>query len=86
MSEEKQKMIAGEHYRPGDDTLRADRLRARQLFIVTTTRRQTTNLNASRSWRNYWDKAKGPILSQVSAAITATISTSVKNFTLTLTA
>lgn len=31
MSEEKQKMIAGEHYRPGDDTLRADRLRARQL-------------------------------------------------------
>ena len=31
MSEEKQKMIAGEYYRPGDDTLRADRLRARHL-------------------------------------------------------
>lgn len=32
MSEEKQKMIAGLPYRPGDDTLRADRLRARQLL------------------------------------------------------
>ena len=31
MSEEKQKMIAGEYYRHGDDTLRADRLRARHL-------------------------------------------------------
>ena len=31
MSEEKQKMIAGEYYRPGDDTLRADRLRARHI-------------------------------------------------------
>lgn len=31
MSIEKQKMIAGEHYRPGDETLRADRLRARHL-------------------------------------------------------
>ena len=32
MSEEKQKMIAGELYRPADDTLRKDRLRARQLI------------------------------------------------------
>ncbi len=32
MSEEKRKMIAGEFYRPGDDTLRADRLRARELI------------------------------------------------------
>ncbi|MBJ6384193.1 maltose O-acetyltransferase [Enterobacter cloacae] len=32
MSEEKQKMIAGEYYRPSDDTLRADRLRARHLI------------------------------------------------------
>lgn len=31
MSVEKQKMIAGEHYRPGDETLRADRLRAHHL-------------------------------------------------------
>jgi maltose O-acetyltransferase len=31
MSEEKTKMIAGELYRPADDTLRNDRLRARQL-------------------------------------------------------
>ena len=31
MSEEKQKMIAGELYRPSDDTLRAERLRARHL-------------------------------------------------------
>ena len=31
MSLEKQKMIAGEHYRPGDETLRADRLHARHL-------------------------------------------------------
>ncbi|QLT98458.1 maltose O-acetyltransferase [Enterobacter hormaechei] len=31
MSEEKQKKIAGEYYRPGDDTLRADRLRARHI-------------------------------------------------------
>ena len=31
MSEEKQKMIAGEYYRPGDATLRAARLRARHL-------------------------------------------------------
>ena len=31
MSLEKQKMIAGEPYRPGDETLRADRLRARHL-------------------------------------------------------
>lgn len=32
MSEEKQKMIAGELYRPTDTTLRNDRLRARQLI------------------------------------------------------
>jgi maltose O-acetyltransferase len=32
MSEEKRKMIAGELYRPGDTTLRADRLRARTLL------------------------------------------------------
>ncbi|WP_039056185.1 maltose O-acetyltransferase [Enterobacter sp. Bisph1] len=32
MNEEKQKMIAGLPYRPSDDTLRADRLRARQLI------------------------------------------------------
>ncbi|WP_336219072.1 maltose O-acetyltransferase [Citrobacter amalonaticus] len=31
MSEEKQKMIAGEPYRPSDETLRHDRLQARQL-------------------------------------------------------
>ena len=29
---EKQKMIAGEYYRPADETLRSDRLRARQLI------------------------------------------------------
>lgn len=32
MSEEKQKMIAGKPYFPGDNTLRAERLRARQLL------------------------------------------------------
>lgn len=32
MSEEKRKMIAGEYYRPADDTLRMDRLRARHLI------------------------------------------------------
>lgn len=32
MSEEKRKMIAGELYRHGDETLRADRLRARHLL------------------------------------------------------
>ncbi|EOL8877620.1 maltose O-acetyltransferase [Enterobacter mori] len=32
MSTEKQKMIAGEHYCPGDETLRGDRLRARHLI------------------------------------------------------
>lgn len=32
MSEEKRKMIAGEFYQPGDATLRADRLHARQLL------------------------------------------------------
>lgn len=32
LSEEKRKMIAGELYRPGDDRLRADRIRARQLI------------------------------------------------------
>ncbi|EMH4164085.1 maltose O-acetyltransferase [Pluralibacter gergoviae] len=32
MSEEKRKMIAGELYRPGDVTLRSDRLRARQIL------------------------------------------------------
>lgn len=32
MSEEKRKMIAGELYRPGDTTLRSDRLRARQIL------------------------------------------------------
>lgn len=32
MNDEKQKMIAGLPYRAGDDTLRADRLRARQLL------------------------------------------------------
>lgn len=32
MSEEKRKMIAGERYRPSDETLRADRLHARHLI------------------------------------------------------
>ncbi|WP_373239872.1 maltose O-acetyltransferase [Kluyvera ascorbata] len=32
MSEEKRKMIAGDVYRPADDTLKADRMRARQLI------------------------------------------------------
>ena len=32
MSEEKQKMIAGELYLAGDATLKADRLRGRQLL------------------------------------------------------
>lgn len=32
MSEEKRKMIAGDIYRPADDTLKADRMRARQLI------------------------------------------------------
>ncbi|ANG91802.1 maltose O-acetyltransferase [Enterobacteriaceae bacterium 155047] len=32
MSQEKQKMIAGELYHPGDETLRADRLHARHLI------------------------------------------------------
>ncbi|XTZ40582.1 maltose O-acetyltransferase [Salmonella enterica] len=32
MKDEKEKMIAGLPYRPGDETLRADRLRARQLL------------------------------------------------------
>lgn len=32
MSEEKRKMIAGEHYHPGDETLRAERMRARHLI------------------------------------------------------
>lgn len=32
MSEEKRRMIAGEYYRPADDTLRKDRVRARQLI------------------------------------------------------
>jgi len=32
MSDEKQKMIAGLPYRPSDDTLRADRLRAREII------------------------------------------------------
>ncbi|POT58368.1 maltose O-acetyltransferase [Citrobacter amalonaticus] len=32
MSEEKQKMIAGERYRPADETLRSERLQARQLI------------------------------------------------------
>lgn len=32
MSEEKRKMIAGAFYRPGDDTLRADRMQARQFL------------------------------------------------------
>lgn len=31
MSDEKEKMIAGQPYNPGDDVLRADRLRARQI-------------------------------------------------------
>lgn len=32
MRNEKQKMIAGEYYRPADEMLRSDRLRARQLI------------------------------------------------------
>ena len=32
MSQEKEKMIAGEPYNPGDEVLRADRLRARQII------------------------------------------------------
>lgn len=32
MSEDKRKMIAGDIYRPADDTLKADRMRARQLI------------------------------------------------------
>lgn len=32
MSEEKRKMIAGEFYQPGDETLHQDRVRTRQLI------------------------------------------------------
>jgi maltose O-acetyltransferase len=72
MSEEKQKMIAGEHYRPGDDDVTGDRCGPDIWFTVITTPRLMKNQNAS-ILAEFWDKAKGLILSPASAATTATI-------------
>lgn len=70
MSLEKQKMIAGEHYRPGDETLRADRLRARHLVYRYNHTAPDEKQNDRTFWRNFWDKAQELILSRASAATT----------------
>ena len=82
MSLEKQKMIAGEHYRPGDETLRADRLRARHLVY----RYNHTAPDERTFWRNFWDKAQALILSRASAATMDITFIWAKTFTLTSTA
>lgn len=86
MSVEKQKMIAGEHYRPGDETLRADRLRARHLVHRYNHSAPMRKQNARRFWRNCWGKVKGLILSQLSVVTMAITFSWAKNFTLTSTA
>lgn len=61
MSVEKQKMIAGEHYRPGDETLRADRLRARHLVYRYNHTAPDEKTERQNIWRNFWGKAKALI-------------------------
>lgn len=62
MSLEKQKMIAGEHYRPGDETLRADRLRARHLvYRYNHTAPDEKKQNDRTFWLNFLDKAQALI-------------------------
>jgi hypothetical protein len=76
-------MIAGEHYLPGDETLRADRLRARHLVHRYNHTAPDEKQNARPFWRNCWGKAKALILSRVSAATMDIIFIWAKTFTLT---
>jgi hypothetical protein len=58
MSLEKQKMIAGEHYRPGDETLRAIDCGPAIWFTAITTPRLMKKQNARTFWRNCWAKRR----------------------------
>lgn len=87
MSEEKRKMIAGELYLSGDPTLRADRLRARQLLH----RYNHSSPDAQEERQHILAElvSVAPamrISSQAFAATTATISFSATRFTPILTA
>ena len=86
MSEEKRKMIAGELYLSGDPTLRADRLRARQLLH----RYNHSSPDAQEERQHILPSCSvAPamrISSQAFAATTATISFSATRFTPILTA
>ena len=64
MSIEKQKMISGEHYRPGDEPTDCGHAIS---SIAITTLRLMKKQNARPFWRNCWGKVKGLILSRVSA-------------------
>lgn len=86
MSKEKQKMIAGEHYRPADETLRNDRLRARQLTHRYNLTSPEAKVSVRPSCMICWVKAKVHILNPLSVVITVITSISVKNFTPTSTA
>lgn len=81
MSEEKRKMIAGELYLSGDPTLRADRLRARQLLHRYNHSAPNAQKNVSIFWPSCSVALAMRISSQASAATTATISFSAPVFT-----
>lgn len=83
MSTEKQKMIAGEHYLPGDETLRADRLHARHLVHRYNHTTPDAKTERQQILAELLGKVKALILSQASAAITAITFIWVTRFTLT---
>lgn len=86
MSEEKRKMIAGELYLSGDPTLRADRLRARQLLHRYNHSAPDNRNNVSIFWPNCSLAPAMRISSQAFAATMVIIFFSAPVFTPILTA
>lgn len=79
-------MIAGELYRPADETLRHDRLRARQLTHRYNLTAPDEKMRDKLSCMSCWARAKGLTLNPLFVVITAITFISVKNFTPTSTA
>ena len=71
MSVEKQKMIAGEHYRPAMKHYGPTDCVPAIWFTAITTQPPMRKQNARRFWRNCWGKVKGLILSQLSVVTMA---------------
>lgn len=81
MSIEKQKMIAGEHYRLVMKHYGPTDYAPDTWFTVITTLHLMRNSNARTFWRNSSGKAKGPILSRASAVTMDITFIWAKNFT-----